>query len=96
MLWTVHVLGDVYRIGGRPFLIGSPWRGGNPFEKGSPGGERTRLRDGAGGVVGVKLDEGVSHVFETGLRGVYKEYIRNGDIIELHEISQYTLGGVQT
>ena len=42
MLWTVHVLGDVYRIGGRPFLIGSPWRGGNPFEKGSPGREMGR------------------------------------------------------
>lgn len=28
MLWTVHVLGDVYRIGGRPFLIGSPEKGG--------------------------------------------------------------------
>jgi len=33
MLWTVHVLGDVYRIGGRPYLVGSPWRGGNPFER---------------------------------------------------------------
>ena len=29
-------------IGGRPFLIGSPWRGGNPFEKGSPGREMGR------------------------------------------------------